>query len=110
MYCPRSFADIEAGKDPYEEYNGERCCTYCGSLHPERFMTLIKEGVRLIPTDKSYKAYLECDPHGMQKFYYEHLNDAQMQEFVSLFAEYKIKMSDRFYVLPYFMRYRAAHG
>ena len=37
---------------------GERSCSYCGSLHPDRFMELVREGWLVGPTDKSYKAYL----------------------------------------------------
>lgn len=33
-------------------------CTYCGSLHPDRFMELLEQGWILSPTDKTYKAYL----------------------------------------------------
>lgn len=33
-------------------------CSYCGSLHPDRFMELVREGWEVGPTDKSYKAYL----------------------------------------------------
>lgn len=33
-------------------------CSYCGSLHPDRFMELVREGWIVGPTDKSYKAYI----------------------------------------------------
>ena len=33
-------------------------CSYCGSLHPDRFMELIRDGWIVGPTDKNYKAYL----------------------------------------------------
>jgi hypothetical protein len=33
-------------------------CSYCGSLHPGKFMELVREGWIVGPTDKSYKAYL----------------------------------------------------
>ena len=33
-------------------------CDFCGSLHPDRFMELVREGWIVGPTDKSYKAYL----------------------------------------------------
>jgi hypothetical protein len=33
-------------------------CSFCGSLHPDRFMELVREGWVVGPTDKSYKAYL----------------------------------------------------
>ncbi|MEU1552094.1 hypothetical protein ABZ517_05155 [Streptomyces scabiei] len=36
-------------------------CSFCGSLHPDRFMELVHAGWIVGPTDKSYKAYL-CQP------------------------------------------------
>jgi len=33
-------------------------CSFCGSLHPDRFVALLREGWILGPTDKPYKAYL----------------------------------------------------
>jgi hypothetical protein len=33
-------------------------CSFCGSLHPDRFLELIREGWIVGPTDKNYKAYL----------------------------------------------------
>lgn len=36
----------------------ELSCTYCGSLHPDRFMELARAGWSLTPTDKAYKVYL----------------------------------------------------
>jgi hypothetical protein len=35
-------------------------CSYCGSLHPARFMELVREGWTVGPTDKNYKAYLNA--------------------------------------------------
>lgn len=34
-------------------------CSFCGSLHPDRFMELVRDGWIVGPTDKDYKAYLE---------------------------------------------------
>ncbi|MFI8535348.1 hypothetical protein ACIGMX_34525 [Streptomyces aquilus] len=34
-------------------------CSFCGSLHPDRFLELVREGWIVGPTDKSYKAYLD---------------------------------------------------
>jgi hypothetical protein len=33
-------------------------CSHCGSLNPDRFMELAREGWEIGPTDKNYKAYL----------------------------------------------------
>lgn len=34
-------------------------CSFCGSLNPDRFMKLVREGWIVGPTDKNYKAYLD---------------------------------------------------
>jgi len=41
------------------DHNGVRTCSYCGSLHPDDFMRLAKDRVRLGPTDKNYKVYVD---------------------------------------------------
>lgn len=68
--CPRRMG--EGGPWPHEE-NKDRwmpghglagqdaaglSCSFCGSLHPDRFMELVREGWVVGPTDKNYKAYL----------------------------------------------------
>lgn len=46
-------------------------CSYCGSLHSDRFMELVRAGWEVGPTDKSYKAYLRqpltADEEAQQK-------------------------------------------
>jgi hypothetical protein len=43
--------------------DGSRCCSYCGSLHPEDFLDILRRyaagegGYRFDTTDKGYKAY-----------------------------------------------------
>lgn len=91
--------------------------------------------ISLGATDKSYKAYVyneggavfkqhyrdcprdgkctgpdDCThwvvrDHSPTKFYFQHLNEEQMQRFVELFNERKIKMHGgyEFYVMPFFM-------
>lgn len=67
--CPRRIEDGRA--DPNSPFVGSGTnldtwrpattgpsCSYCGSLHPDRFMELTREGWIVGPTDKSYKAYL----------------------------------------------------
>ncbi|NUP39507.1 MAG: hypothetical protein HOY76_21470 [Streptomyces sp.] len=34
-------------------------CSFCGSLHPDRFMELVRDGWIVGPTSKNYKAYLD---------------------------------------------------
>jgi hypothetical protein len=42
-------------------YGGEqpRTCSYCGGIHPDDAITLIRAGWEVDPTTKSYKRYLE---------------------------------------------------
>ena len=99
-------------------------CSYCGSLHPDAFMTAAREGTsELGPTDKNYKVYIDAGG-GHGKFYFQHLSAEQQQEFVDLYnARPRRTYSDtgmtfavtgastgmavgypgHFYVLPFFM-------
>lgn len=68
--CPRRMSDLgpwprEEGQDTWTTGHGlvgqaavGRSCSFCGSLDPDRFMELVREGWIVGPTDKSYKAYL----------------------------------------------------
>lgn len=68
--CPRRMSDLgpwprEEGQDMWTSGHGlvgqdtvGSSCSFCGSLHPDRFMELVREGWIVGPTDKSYKAYL----------------------------------------------------
>jgi len=63
--CPRRFEPEKSPngemKDHWraESQSGLTSCAYCGSLDPEFFLKLVEEGCLVIPTDKTYKAYLE---------------------------------------------------
>lgn len=65
--------------------NKDRVCSYCGSLHPDDFIALVKaaavEGseVDVEPSDKMYKVYVNRPSvrnamHGGIKFYCWHLD------------------------------------
>jgi hypothetical protein len=68
--CPRRMSEYgpwqrEEGQDTWTTGHGvigqDRVglsCSFCGSLHPDRFMELVREGWTVGPTDKNYKAYL----------------------------------------------------
>lgn len=135
-------------------------CSFCGSLHPDRFMALVRDGWIVGPTDKTYKAYLESPVsdeekaarrerwmthdgfaramreigerdgktpeqihddlagewaqqqelwvHGDRsaKFYFQHLSEAQADEFVALLNARRMVIGypGHFYVLPFFIR------
>lgn len=134
-------------------------CSYCGSLHPDRFMELVREGWLVGPTDKSYKAYLarpytdeeqatrkaqwmsndavakavrelgerdgkteeqitaDLEMHWIEmvspvsqsgateaKFYFQHLSQAQRDEFIALHnaSQMKFGYPGHLYLLPFF--------
>ena len=50
------------GPDSWDARDGYRCCSYCGSMHPDDVFMAIADRLELIPTDKSYKLYVR-QPH-----------------------------------------------
>jgi hypothetical protein len=68
--CPRRAENpgpwrYDDGPDTWDKRGGPArqnqvgpSCSYCGSLHPDRFMELVRNGWIVGPTDKNYKAYL----------------------------------------------------
>lgn len=104
--CPRrSEIGGWAGRDVWRRGRPYRTCSYCGSVDPEQFLAAIRDGVPVGPTDKSYKAYVGDGP---SKFYYQHFNDAQRDEFIGLFNEHVMKIGypGFFYQAPFFMGFR----
>ena len=94
--CPRWHGPNSPFKYPkpkwtYGKNSVYSVCNYCGSMHPDRFFRNIKEGIKLSPTDKNYKVYVETGKHGMDKFYWYHLNEEEKKKFVSLMNEGKVK-------------------
>lgn len=106
-------------------------CSWCGSLDGDILMERLEAGtIFLEGSDKNYKVYLkpveggppllqtsrvDDDRSGDQskwkwetkevdhgKFYWMHLSVSQLQRFIELWNERRIKHS--LYVLPYFMR------
>jgi hypothetical protein len=80
-------------------------CTYCGSLPPDKFMEGVRNGAKVVPTDKNYKAYIDC-ADGRHKFYFEHLSEEQKIEFVEMLNSKSINIGypGHFYRLPYFIK------
>lgn len=71
-------------------------------------MEKIKAGARLTPTDKNYKVYLDDT---MEKFYFQHLDGPQKEEFIRMVNAKEIlfnKEGSSFYVSPYFITYKPA--
>ena len=135
MICPRRTPD------PYkicnlpeeDEWHANGTCSFCGSLSPDRFFELIGQGMKLGPTDKNYKVYIdEPNPssgqtvvvghrsgpdgeeaiHGTapefhaRKFYFQHLDEDEQLRFVKLSNDKALQIDypGYFYVHPYFMR------
>jgi hypothetical protein len=103
MTCPRRaengmdrdngpFKNSGNGLDRWQKFksNGDRVCSYCGSLHPEDFFALVKAcaetdaevpyetATRIEPSDKGYKVYVHRpgvhNAHdGGIKFYKQHI-------------------------------------
>lgn len=132
--CPRRMAEMgpwdhregidEWTETPRREGEMTPFCSFCGSLHPGKFLELIARGWSVGPTDKNYKAYLHqvftgpertavpgeplpvLEQFRQSKFYYMHLSEEQRQQFIGLYNDGVMRIGDPgyFYVLPYFMR------
>lgn len=82
----------EEGQDRWQKHksNGDRVCSFCGSLHPEDFFRLVHESatapedaernevVEIEPSDKRYKCYVHQPGirnamEGGGKFYFQHI-------------------------------------
>lgn len=118
--CPRRMAEYGPWErtesiDRWEDRGGlvgqeaiGLSCSFCGSLHPDRFLELIRKGWIVGPTDKAYKAYLEppqADQGGNRaKFYFPHLSPEQQDQFIELHnsRQMQIGYPGHFYVPPYF--------
>lgn len=98
-------------------------CSFCGSVHPGKFLELLGQGWALELTAKNYKAYLHEVHFGpmrtaepgeelpitsskMGKFYYQHFTEEQQQNFVDLYNSGGVRFigPGRFQALPFFMR------
>ena len=109
MTCPFRFTNVSAemrgveGKDTWQHRRDGalRQCSFCGSLHPDDFNSLVEEGATVIPTDRVYKAYVDL-PGTMIKFYFIHMSELHIGRFVQLLNLERIKIAypGHFYVPP----------
>jgi hypothetical protein len=132
FFCPRAVENGGGPDSPFmRPFNGETSwrqpdnrCGYCGSLHQDDFMARLEAGdVTIVPTDKSYKAYIRNDggtpfkqtyrdcgassdckgpdtcTHWVTreiaetKFYFQHLTDDQRRRVVELLNGKKVKFA-----------------
>jgi len=93
--------EYREGLDTWEySPNGDRICSFCGSLHPDDFMELVRQAaeggaeevVEIEPSDKSYKIYVGRQSVrnasvGGIKFYTWHLPSPISDENKALFQQ-----------------------
>jgi hypothetical protein len=82
----------------------DHTCSFCGSLSEDAFFQAIEEGVKLTPTDKNYKVYVDVQVKGAGKFYFQHLSDEGRTKFIELHNAKKLNLGEPgyFYVPPFF--------
>ncbi len=99
--CPQRVSGpwaYDNGPDTWKLIGKDKCCSYCGSLHPDRVIELIKEhGTSIIElSTKSYKLYIN-QPNvpnasfGGIKYYRHH----DTKEFVDQINELYIKAKQK---------------
>jgi hypothetical protein len=106
--CPRRMHELgpwdhAAQLDCWQVRDGHTVCSFCGSVEPAEFLAMVEAGAEVVPTDKSYKAYLKPNSGRQLKFYFQHFDDVSGPEFVRLHNESKMKMAfpGYFYVRPF---------
>lgn len=116
FYCPRGQGPDSPFKPPFNgeaewrtEPNGDRTCSYCGSLHPDDFLDILRRfaagepGYRFELTTKSYKVYanrpgVQNASQGGIKFYGHHavpVEDPQRAEHENAFRAAIAKCRER---------------
>jgi len=90
-----------APADTWRDDRGKLYCGHCGSLHPLAFMRAVSNGVKLGPTDKSYKVYVGNDA----KFYFQHLSVDDRIVFIELLNAKVPNIGEPgyFYTRPFFI-------
>ena len=97
MTCDRRLETgrpLEENLDYWEIRGDDKCCSYCGSLHPERVLELIKERGKEIfeKTTKPYKGYIDRPEvpnagFGGIKFYVHHFSAEQLSKLNQLLKQ-----------------------
>lgn len=85
--CPSRMSDLgpwehEEGLDRWELVGQERCCSFCGSIHPEDVNSLLDlDNVNVEVSDNRYKAYIRrsgvsnASEGGIKYYVWHKLND-----------------------------------
>lgn len=94
--CPRRMGEFgpwerKENLDSWELRGDDKCCSFCGSMHPDRVLELVEQfGFSIIgPTTKGYKYYIHRDSvpnagFGGIKFYVQHFSPQQREKYNSL--------------------------
>ncbi len=97
--------------DGWEKCGEDRCCSYCGSLHPDDFIAIVdaygrgEPGYKFDPSTKSYKRYarrpgVENASQGGIKFYMWHAPEAPSEEhkvsYAAAFKRYQDEFAQHF--------------
>jgi hypothetical protein len=103
--CPRRAEgplykfDLE---DNWNKIGVDRVCSFCGSMHPEDVLQLMRDGGvdRIQNTTKSYKFYIDRPEvpnagFGAIKFYSMHFNAEQREEYNKLIKEYNASILNK---------------
>ncbi|HYC27881.1 MAG TPA: hypothetical protein VEB42_03680, partial [Chitinophagaceae bacterium] len=91
--CPRRMNEFgpwkhEENLDTWKIRGEDKCCSFCGSVHPERVIELVKQhGPQIIQTtDKGYKFYISRPEvpnasFGGIKTYLQHWSEDQVAQY-----------------------------
>jgi hypothetical protein len=106
--CPRrgEIGDLSILKVPDHDTwrdEGVPTCSWCGSISQQAFLAAIDGGLEVVPTDKTYKAYVKM-PTGQKKFYFQHLDEDGRKHFIAAInaKTMKIGYPGHFYRRPFF--------
>lgn len=102
ILCPRRSEVVGPFKLPEADHWGsDKTCSFCGGLHPDEALRLLREGAEITPTDKNYKFYI----NGTRKGYFQHFEEAHKREFIQMLNEGRMNIAypGHFYVLPFFV-------
>ncbi len=103
--CPRILEWPTQRPPDGSHWREDGTCSYCGSISSETFLKAVEDGQEVIPTDKSYKAYVRLPDKEQSKFYFQHLTPEERSKFAMLWLDKKFNLAwpGHFYTLPYFM-------
>ena len=104
--CPRRMREVGPWeKKPFQDWwRLDETCSFCGGLLPEVFFHRVRLGDLVLPTDKSYKAYL-VSAGRQRKVYFQHFSSDDQALFLRLLTSATMRLGapGHFYVRPFFL-------